>query len=53
MTNLKLGLQGLKDSRAFVSNESAEPDQSVWPHGFRITLADAIHEWNAATVGIG
>ena len=52
-TNLKLGLQGLKDSRSFVSMESAEPDQSVWPHGFRITLADAIHEWNAAKMSIG
>ena len=53
LTNFRLGLQGLKDSRAFVSSESAEPDQSVWPHGFRITVADAIHEWNAAAVGIG
>eukprot|EP00439_Symbiodinium_sp_Y106_P027774 s2669_g3.t1 len=52
-TNLKLGLQGLRDPRSFVSLESAEPDQSIWPHGFRITLADAIHEWNAATMSIG
>ncbi|CAE7261345.1 unnamed protein product, partial [Symbiodinium sp. CCMP2456] len=45
LTNMGLGIHGLKDSRAFVSSESAEGDQTVWPHGFRITLADAIHEW--------
>ena len=51
LTNLGLGINGLKDSRAFVTSEGAEPDQSVWPHGFRITLADAIHEWNAVRGG--
>ena len=52
LTNLGLGINGLKDSRAFVTSEGAEPDQSVWPHGFRITLADAIHEWNAVRGGV-
>ncbi|CAE7553512.1 GIP [Symbiodinium sp. CCMP2592] len=48
LTNLELGINGLRDSRAFLSNEEADPDQSVWPFGFRITLADAIHEWSAS-----
>ncbi|CAE7215856.1 GIP [Symbiodinium sp. CCMP2592] len=52
LTNLELGIQGLKDSRAFLSNEEADPDQSVWPFGFRITLADAIHEWIVARSAI-
>ncbi|CAE7422676.1 GIP [Symbiodinium sp. CCMP2456] len=46
LTNMGLGIHGLRDSRAFISSESAEGDQTVWPHGFRITLADAIHEWD-------
>ncbi|CAE7191630.1 unnamed protein product [Symbiodinium sp. KB8] len=45
LSNLGLGLQGLKDQRAYVASDIKEADHSVWPHGFRITLADAIHEW--------
>ncbi|CAE7813365.1 unnamed protein product, partial [Symbiodinium sp. CCMP2592] len=52
LTNLRLGIHGLRDSRAWVSAECADPDQSVWPHGFRLTLADAVHEWNAAGGGV-
>ncbi|CAE7240501.1 unnamed protein product [Symbiodinium sp. CCMP2592] len=52
LTNLELGINGLRDSRAFLSNEEADPDQSVWPFGFRITLADTIHEWSASRSAI-
>ena len=45
LSNLGLGIQGLKDQRAYVAADNKDADQSVWPHGFRITLADAIHEW--------
>ncbi|CAE7391000.1 PIP5K4, partial [Symbiodinium necroappetens] len=45
LSNLGLGIQGLKDQRAYVAADNKDADQSVWPYGFRITLADAIHEW--------
>ncbi|CAE7940178.1 unnamed protein product, partial [Symbiodinium necroappetens] len=45
LSNLGLGIQGLKDQRAYVAADNKDADHSVWPHGFRITLADAIHEW--------
>ena len=45
LSNLGLGIHGLKDQRAYVAADTKEVDQSTWPHGFRITLADAIHEW--------
>ena len=45
LSNLGLGIPGLKDQRAYVAADNKDADQSVWPHGFRITLADAIHEW--------
>ncbi|CAE7333282.1 unnamed protein product [Symbiodinium sp. KB8] len=45
LSNLNLGIQGRKDQRAYVAADTKDVDQSVWPHGFRITLADAIHEW--------
>ncbi|CAE7404103.1 GIP [Symbiodinium sp. CCMP2592] len=52
LTNLRLGIHGVRDSRAWVSADGADPDQSVWPHGFRLTLADAIHEWNIVGGGV-
>ncbi|CAE7228572.1 unnamed protein product, partial [Symbiodinium sp. CCMP2456] len=49
LSNLGLGINGLKDSRCWTSKEDGQDvDQTIWPHGFRITLADAIHEWNKA-----
>ncbi|CAE7716201.1 unnamed protein product [Symbiodinium sp. CCMP2456] len=49
LSNLGLGINGLKDSRCWTSKEDGQDvDQTIWPHGFRITLADAIHEWNNA-----
>ena len=47
LSNLSLGIQGRKDQRAYVAADTKDVDQSVWPHGFRITLADAIHEWKS------
>ncbi|CAE7529331.1 GIP, partial [Symbiodinium necroappetens] len=47
LSNLGLGIHGLKDQRAYVAADTKEVDQSTWPHGFRITLADAIHEWRS------
>ena len=47
LSNLGLGIHGLKDQRAYVAADTKEVDQSTWPHGFRITLADAIHEWKS------
>ena len=46
LTNLGLGIHGMKDSRCWTSKDDGSDDQTVWPHGFRITVADAIHEWN-------
>ena len=48
-SNLSLGIHGLKDSRTFVDSEEGGVDQTVWPHGFRLTLVDAIHVWKAQT----
>ena len=45
LSNLGLGLHGLKDQRAYVAADNKDADQSIWPRGFRITLVDAIHEW--------
>ncbi|OLP98838.1 Retrovirus-related Pol polyprotein from transposon TNT 1-94 [Symbiodinium microadriaticum] len=47
LSNLSLGIQGRKDQRAYVAADTKDVDQSVWPHGFRITVADAIHEWRS------
>ena len=44
-SNLSLGIHGLRDSRTFVDSEDAGGDQTIWPHGFRLTLVDAIHVW--------
>ena len=45
LSNLSLGIHGRKDQRSYVAADTKDVDQSVWPHGFRITVADAIHEW--------
>ena len=47
LSNLSLGIHGRKNQRAYVAADTKDVDQSVWPHGFRITLADAIHEWRS------
>ena len=35
LSNLGLGIQGLKDQRTYVAADTKDTDQSVWPHGFR------------------
>ncbi|CAE7765871.1 GIP [Symbiodinium necroappetens] len=45
LSNLSLGIHGRKDQRSYVAADTKDVDQSVWPHGFRITVVDAIHEW--------
>ena len=45
LSNLSLGKHGRKDQRSYVAADTKDADQSVWPHGFRNTVADAIHEW--------
>ena len=47
LSNLSLGIHGRKDQRSYVAADTKDVDQSVWPHGFRITLVDAIHEWRS------
>ena len=42
-----------KNSRAFVFPDTGEPNHSVLPHGSRITVVDAIHEWSQETRDLG
>ena len=48
LTNLELGLQGLRDSRTSWPQPVRREDPSVWPQGFRETLCSAIKSWNKA-----
>ena len=48
LTNLELGLQGLRDSRTSWPQPVRGEDPSVWPQGFRETLCSAIKSWNKA-----
>eukprot|EP00439_Symbiodinium_sp_Y106_P010606 s6827_g1.t1 len=48
LTNLELGLRGLRDSRASWPRPVRGEDPSVWPHGFREALCSAMKSWSRA-----
>ena len=48
LTNLELGLQGLRDSRTSWPQPMRGEDPSVWPHGFREALCSAMKLWSKA-----
>ena len=48
LTNLELGLRGLRDSRTSWPQPVRGEDPSIWPQGFRETLCSAMKSWNKA-----
>ena len=48
LTNLELGLRGLRDSRTSWPRPVRGEDPSVWSHGFREALCSAMKLWSRA-----